>query len=337
MNKMSKLAIHNKLSMRKFLVASIILVFFYWGCDKITIPVKVTNTAQPTLPTSAPDHVTHTTDSTVKKVLLEDYMGHFCINCPAAVTTSDALLAGTNGSQIVLMEINTGLDADTAGESTLVSVPPGLPDTAYKVNFKTAAGTAWDNTLVNTAALGWPQGMVDRVYNDALYDQDIQYSNWGTVIDSILTGPQTAAITMIDSCWIKQQIFGTQVTASLKNAPVAGSTYYLQLALVEDTVNDWQSTPTVAQQYFTHRFVLRSAINGTWGTVLPFTAANQSITGYFSFSSPNFRYNSAPVTNPPPVPARLWNMAKCSIVAFVYQRTYGARDYLVLQAQVLHL
>lgn len=313
------------------------LLIMVASCDKITNPI-ISKTTYSSLPSTPPDHITHTTDSTLLKVLLEDYMGHFCTNCPSAISAAEAILNGPNGKQVVPMEVNVGFDADTAGEVGGPLVPPGLPDTAYKVDYTTAAGTAWDAALVNSANLGVPQGMVNRIYYNGNWGEDIQYSNWGTIVDSLAATPQLAAITMTDSCWIKQQIFGTQVNVSLKNAPIPNYQYYLEMVVVEDSVLDWQTSSGTAIQYFTHRFVLRSAINGPWGDQITFTSANSPVTKYYTFNSTKFRFNSATITTPPAVPARLWNMAHCYVIAFLYQRSNGGpNDYYVLQSQLLHL
>jgi hypothetical protein len=311
------------------------------ACDKITNPIISKNTYS-TLPSTPPDKVTKTTDSTTVKVLLEDYMGHFCVNCPAAVSVAEGLInSPSTGPHIVSMEVNAGYFADPANTKGGPLVPGGLPDTAYANDYRTAAGTAWTSQfLINNGGI-MPQGMVNRIYYDGSnYDEDLQSGNWGTVVDSIMVTPQAASISMVDSCWLNKQIFGTQVTVSLKNPPAAGFNYYLQMVVVEDSVEDWQSDNSTSVQYFVHRFVLRSAINGDWGDELTFTGANVPVTKYYTFTSSNFRYNASAITQPPQVPARLWNMAHCYIVAFLYQRTnppYGSRDYYVLQAQSLHI
>lgn len=324
--------------MRKFgYLATAFFAFAIVSCDKVSNPYIAKAGPQATLPTTPPDHVTKSTDSTLHKALLEDYMGHFCTNCPAAVAAAESAVNDpTYGKQIVAMEINVDYNADTAGEPGGPLVTSGLPDTAYKNDYRTAAGTAWYNTLLSSS-LGVPAGMISRIYYDASYDQNIQYSSWATVADSIDTTPQNAVITMVDSSWIKQQVFGTAVTVTLKNPVTAGAKYFLEVVLVEDSILDWQKNGSSDVQYFVHHKVLRTALNGAWGDSLSL-ATNIPVTKYYAFTSPKFRYNSAPIVTPPVVPARLWNMAKCSVIAFLYQRTYGgARDYYVLQAQELHL
>lgn len=310
------------------------------SCDKITNPI-ISQVTYSSLPNTPPDHVTQATDSTLTKVLLEDYMGHFCVNCANAAATA----AGLQSEQVITMEVNYGYFADTAGTTggPLLpgsGIPPGC-DTAYFVNYNTSAGNAWGNIFMDGGTFAsMPQGMINRIYYDANYDEDIQYSNWGTVVDSLKAASQTAAITMVDSCWLKQQIFGTQVRVELLSNPTPGAAYYLQMVVVEDSVEDWQSTPSGAQQYFVHHFTLRSAINGSWGDQVTFSGVGMPVTKYYTFTSPNFRYNNASITQPPQVPARLWNMAHCYVIAFLYQYfgpSVTPHNYYVLQAQMVHI
>jgi hypothetical protein len=337
--KMRNLGNINGAFMRNTAIAAIVILVGFASCDKIAVPLKSAGNkvVQATLPTTPPDRITRTTDTNLHKGLLEDYMGHFCTNCPAAVSAADAILQSSQGNQVVAMEVNVGYDADTAHEPGGPPVPGGLPDTAYFVDYRTQAGTDWDNQLTQTATFGVPQGMICRIYDDANFDQDIQYSNWATIIDSIVATPQNASITMVDSCWIPQQVFGTAVTVTLKNPVTTGAKYFLEMVLVEDSILDWQTNGTSAIQYFPHRFVLRSSLNGSWGDSVSLSP-NVPVTKYYAYTSNKFRYNSAAITTPPAVPARLMNMAKCYVVAFIYQRTYGGpRDYYVLQAQIVHL
>lgn len=342
MHKNSKLGIHFS-AMRQFKIvcAIIISAFLISSCDKITNPI-VSTTTYSTLPTTAPNHVTFSVNNNLPKVLMEDYMGHYCTNCPAAVTAADNILKGPNGAQVVSMEVNVGEEADPAGIGPILP-PPGLPDTAYKNDYRTAIGTAWDNALTDCTAQGWPQGMVNRIgfaTPPGPGSPDVQFTDWADSVSTILTTmPQAASIALVDSCWLPpQQIIGTQVTVALNNLPTTGYSYYLQLVLVEDSILDWQTNGGTAVQYFPHRFVLRSNINNIWGDEITFSGTIP-VTKYYTFTNSNFRYAAAPIVTPPVVPAKFWNMANCYVIAFLYQRTNGnsGNDYQVLQAQIVRI
>ncbi|MDE2026651.1 MAG: hypothetical protein KGJ07_09265, partial [Patescibacteria group bacterium] len=85
------------------------------------------------------------------------------------------------------------------------------------------------------------------------------------------------------------------------------------------------------------RMTMRTAINEGghgFGDLLTNNIAPQAM--HYVYTSPKFAYNSS-VTMPPIISPRYWNMAHMYIIAFVYQRITGKNDYLVLQAQQLHI
>jgi len=126
------------------------------------------------------------------------------------------------------------------------------------------------------------------------------------------------------------------ITTTLK-APQAGAKYYLVVALAEDSIFDWQDSINVDVRYYLKRMTMRTAINdGGHGFGDSLSAISSPQTLHYVYASPKFAYNGA-ITVPPQVPPRYWNMAHIYIVAFVYQRVNGKNDYLVLQAQQLHI
>jgi hypothetical protein len=73
---------------------------------------------------------------------------------------------------------------------------------------------------------------------------------------------------------------------------------------------------------------------GYGDTISAFTTAPQTL--HYTYANvTRFAYNSSHAVQP--ILPWLWNMAHMYIVAFVYQRTSGSQNYMVLQAQRLHL
>ncbi len=85
----------------------------------------------------------------VKRVLLEDYTGQSCGNCPAANEIASAIKTA-NGDRVVVMEVHAGFFA----------VPKSNPK--YSTDFRCAASTELDNSF-GISNVGNPNGMVDRV------------------------------------------------------------------------------------------------------------------------------------------------------------------------------
>ena len=85
----------------------------------------------------------------VKKVLLEDYTGHTCVNCPKAAVTARTLKE-QYGEALVVMAVHAGWFAKPAGSP-------------FGYDFRTAAGDSWD-TYFGIGQVGNPNGMVNRKY-----------------------------------------------------------------------------------------------------------------------------------------------------------------------------
>ncbi len=320
-------------------------ILFSSGCDYITNPV-VTHSGNSALPTSPPTRVdsTSATDDALTKALVEDYTGHRCENCPAAAIQIDPLLTGVKAANIVLLQVNCTL---TFGQGFPKNSFVGLPDTAYGIDYRITAGNNWNNTFINGDNNGLPGTMVDRLYYSPSAgagggnDLYLNVKNVSTPFDSLTATSPTASIHIIDSMWAPPTSFlAMNITTKLHN-PQSGNTYWLVVCLAEDSIYDWQDSLNVNRQYYLKRMTLRKVINGNgsgWGDSLTHTTSPQ--TKYYTFTNDTLMLNnSMPISLPPKIPTRFWNMAHMYIVAFVYQQTPSGKpyDYMVLQAQKLHL
>ncbi len=103
------------------IVALIVVIIIIVSCD------YVQDANPPIEPTAGP------VDNTIyKKVLVEDYTGHKCGNCPAAAEVLTALESQYPG-KIVPLAIHAGFFAAVSA--------------AYPTDFRNAAGNAYDTQL----------------------------------------------------------------------------------------------------------------------------------------------------------------------------------------------
>lgn len=314
-------------------------------CDYIKVPVISTGTNSK-IPTSPPTHVDSTTaaDDGITKVLVEDYTGHRCTNCPTAALQTDPLLTGVNARNIVLLQVNC---TQSFGQGFPKNTFAGVPDTAYGLDYRTTGGNNWNNTFINGDINGLPGTMVDRLYYSTVTgpggnnDLFLNGKNVSTPFDSLVATSPTAYIHLADSFWAPPvSAIAMSVTAKLLN-PIAGNSYHLVVCLAEDSIYDWQDSLSTNVQYYLKRMTLRKVINGNgsgWGDTL---SRNNSLqTKYYSFANDTLMFNNTmPISLPPKIPARFWNAAHIYLVAFIYQQTPSGSpgDYMVLQAQKLHL
>jgi hypothetical protein len=202
-----------------------------------------------------PDMNTH-----LKRVLLEDYTGHTCPNCPAAgVIARD--IADQHPDQVIVMAVHAGWFARTYPES-------GVPE-IYDYDFRTDAGTAWDATFGNGNA-GNPNGLVNRLKVNNKYV--LRPSEWGGVVnDALSEQPELDLQLLIDFDADSRKICVHTRTHFLQTLDL---NLKLETVVIEDSIiaaqkNNDASVGTVGDiPDFVHMHVLRGALNGTWGTTL---------------------------------------------------------------------
>ena len=82
-----------------------------------------------------------------RKVLVEDYTGHKCGNCPAAADTLKYLTKKYPG-QVIALAIHAGFFAN-------------INTTTYPTDFRNSTGTAYDNQF-GVSLAGNPNGLINR-------------------------------------------------------------------------------------------------------------------------------------------------------------------------------
>lgn len=226
-----------------------------------------------------------------RRVLLEDFTGHKCNNCPAAASTAQQLQSNFPGD-VVVVGIHT--------TETFAAPQPG-PNNSYTTDFRTPAGDAYEEAF----DISWlPAGMVNRKeFNSS---QIMSHNAWGTAVNEMVGLPASFDV------WFDQlqhNAGSNTVTAEVKIAvlePVVGA-HNVTIYLTEDHVIDWQydaqsADPNVPD--YDHRHVLRTNLNGPWGQQLISASAGAGDTLTLSYS--DF-----------PVSAE-WNASNCALVAYIY-------------------
>jgi thiol-disulfide isomerase/thioredoxin len=249
-----------------------------------------------------------TTGSSIiyRKVLVEDYTGHKCGNCPAAADVLKTLETQFPG-KVVPLAIHAGFFANT--------------NLTYPTNFKTTAGTAYD-TQFGVSLAGNPNGLTNRVgYGTGSFIK--AYSVWGSEI--------TQQITQVAKFEIKIKNTFNTITSSLNTditvKSLAGNNgnYKLVVLLTQDSIIAEQldyrlpvGSQTTTNYEFNH--LLRGAINSEWGDAIFTTPANLNDSIVKSYT--NFAVNPT------------YNASKCHVIAYVYDADAASPTYYeVLQVE----
>lgn len=249
-----------------FLFALVILGFT--GCDKIKDPIQ-NRSVTPT------DTVKY-----IRKVLLEDYTGHTCGNCPPAAVQAEALSEAYPG-KIITIAVHSGDFAKTKA--------------AYPTSYTTTTGNDWNGSsgFNISAGAGNPNGLVNRKsYDGSNLIQGI--SKWPTTVALALNDPYILGFTITPVYDATSRNLNTTIKAKFKTA-YSGNTN-VTVVLMEDSIigpqTDYSKNPDKIPDYvFMH--MLRGDINGSWGTLLKAApiAANDEVTVTFNNFAvkPNFK------------------------------------------------
>jgi thiol-disulfide isomerase/thioredoxin len=276
----------------EYLAFAALLALVFAGCDKVDEPYIE----------NAPSTV-DTSTSYTRKVLVEDFTGHTCGNCPRAAETAHTL-EQLYGEQIVVVSVHMGFFAETKTN----------PDSSYAYDFTTAAGVAIDAQFAIDPT-GLPKGMVNR--KDVGGSPLLPYSGWGSEVAGIVVLDPDIKIEITNAYDELSRVL--DITADITFLNSMNGTFNVVAILLEDSIVNWQkdydATPGDIENYL-HRHVLRGSISSTWGDQI---AQGSVSSGTTTSSSYSMTLDNS------------WVDSKCSVVVYVYD----AGSYEVIQAETL--
>ena len=169
-------------------------------------------------------------------VLLEDFTGQRCSNCPKATDVIEQLQE-TYGNALVAVGIHGG--------------PLAFAGNAKVVGLKTDTGDEYYNHWNLTYQ---PVGLINR-------HPPVNYTEWVTIVKEELAKPASLRLEGI------ADFADNTITIQLEATGTDGTTQgKLQVWLLEDGIKTLQLMPDgSANQEYIHNHVFRTAINGTWG------------------------------------------------------------------------
>ena len=240
-----------------------------------------------------------------KKILLEDYTGHKCGNCPRAAEKVEELKV-IYGDQLIPIAIHAGYFASNVdfGEN-------------FSTDFTSIAGDEWDAFFGNSAA-GNPNGMINRVGYPSS-DHILQFSQWAQKVDELLQSDaqiyveiETEFNTSSNSVTIETT---TEILESI-SLPLS-----LNVILTESHIIAYQTDYDLEPQEiadYEHNHVMRTSLTGSWGIDL----------GQSDYSNGDVISNTFSLTL-----NEDWVTENMSVVAFVS----NTNTYQVIQAEETYI
>lgn len=194
-------------------------------------------------------NINETVDTTYykKNVLIEDFTGQSCINCPEAATIIHEMLELYGEDRVIAIGIYSG--------------PFGSPSNARDLDLVTELGTTyWDHWFNESTPQ--PIGIINRT---ATGSKD----NWKKQVNAALQDSTQLAIqadTRYDDVTRNLDI---QLTLGSRS-PLSGS---LQILVAEDSIQAAQLLPNSQKpdRTYWHNHVLRASVNGDWGEAITMT------------------------------------------------------------------
>lgn len=238
----------------------------------------------------------------VQKVLLEDYTGHTCVNCPAAAKIASDL-QNFYGEKLIVMAVHAGFFADPVQ-------PP------FDADFRTETGNAW---VVDFDIKSFPSGMINRgLEGGRIAGKGL----WASKVGAAMQETARASLKIEANYTEANRQVGLKIDSRFLQD--ASENYLLQVCLVEDSIlgpqrnNDPSvgETPTITDYY--HRHVLRKGVNGIYGESISSTpiVVNETYTHEYNITL-NADYNAD----------------RCSIIAFIYREA----DLEIVQVEEVHI
>ena len=223
-------------------------------------------------------------EPTGKTVLIKDFTGVRCVNCPAAAEYAHNLQHQLGEDHIFIMSVHAGYLAQPLGQ---------FPD------FLTDEGTEWYNNHNAN-----PLFAVDHV---ALTDGNTySVEQIDAPVAAALDEEQSFEISVIPNYDETSRQLG--VTVNVMALTGMDGEFYITACLVEDHIVDWQTIPGGVDKEYDFRNVFRGTLNGAYGEA--FEASHVDANDMFYFN-----YNSEINAD--------YNVDECYLMVYVYDKSQG--------------
>jgi hypothetical protein len=288
--------------MRKILLVGFIAIFFASCKEHATLGVILNDNTSKLSDTT---YITTTEAVTPKKILVEEFTGASCPNCPDA-RTALATIATANPNRLIVLEIHN--DKTPQGKKI---------EGVSKYDFTNAQASELAD-LFYPGLNSIPQGGVDRIVNGTT--RLLPKSAWGSAISGRLALTSSANVKLTNTYddtkregVVKVHIAYTSDVTKKQNVTVA---------LIEDNIVDAQEYVDSISHNYTFKHVFRKIFTATSGSpVLDSIAVKKAGRVYES----GFKYTIDPA----------WTPANCRLVVFLQNNEGDNKE--ILQAEEINV
>ena len=213
-----------------------------------------------------------------RAVLIEDYTGQYCVNCPRATEEIERLVEEYGDSVVIPVAIHSGPFSKQKGVASPLHTEVG------------------DQYFARWNLSAQPVGLVDRLFGGMAF----AYTDWAGGVNYELTSSKAAVSFLIDADYESDTgsaSFDVQ-TIGLDSVQVSGK---LQVWLVEDSIDSFQYMPDGSvTEHYNHMHVFRASVNDPWGDDVTLNRGEVVAKNYDIIMDPQ------------------WVPEHCSVVIFLY-------------------
>lgn len=237
-------------------------------------------------------------------ILLEEFTGYKCINCPKATRMLHELINNSYKDKVIVVAFHAGNFAK----------PDADAESHFQYDFRTDVGNELNSFFSVTSN---PSATINRTpYQSGIV---VNWGNWASAIQDYFEKNKTAPvkINLTSNFNRDKNTLTANVDLEYLQAESAGN--YLSVWVTENGIKYWQldreADPKEVENYI-HNHVFRHSFNGTWGDQISTSEipVGTKVSKNYSFTF----YKSCD-----------WKPGNLNVVAFVYDANAGKK---VLQA-----
>ncbi len=219
--------------MSKYLLFISAIIWFFISCSEI------------------PPDVVPDSDITrnERKVLVEEFTGVFCQNCPAGSQFLESLKENYE-DKLVIVSIHAGFFARTYNES--------------KHDFKTDESEALQNFL--GAPVAYPSATINRILPTGTDSRALSQNEWAIIIEEQLK-TETPIDIILNLTW-NNELRKLKILTITRTSENIESPLFVTVFLIEDRIIDPQNSPEGVVLDYMHNHVLRDVMTPVSGLLL---------------------------------------------------------------------
>jgi len=273
--------------MKKVIILSIAALYIFSSCEEI----------MPTIPPYGEVEVVSD-----RKILIEEFTGVGCVNCPAGSVVIENLIA-SRPSNLIAVSIHGGFFA--------------IPYVDSKYDFRTEDADKLVGTYFGVAPFAFPSATINRekTSTGSFY---VDSREWAGLIAAELEQETQVNLEVIHDFNDGDRALTVEVDVIPKTE--IPNDLRITVMITENGVKDYQLLPEGWKSDYEHKHMLREIVTPFDGEIVSPNALTpgSSINKEFNFTLP-----------------REWNAEKCNVIAFVHRNIAGSKE--VLNAEEVHI